>query len=384
MRDLGSRDNRLNRALRLLAVIALSVALAAVAIWLLSRVRAVAIILLAAVFFAYLVYPAVQLFQRRLPRWLAIALVYVSLALVVGGIGSFLVPRIAHESQMLARDFPGLVNQAQQAVLNANTLVMASVPLEARETAAKTITEIASASAKESSMLAGQALTILLNVASLATVVVIVPIVAFYILLDSERIGAGFLRLFPASSRATVAATFRDIDRVLAGFVRGQIIVGAIVAVLITTMLLILHIRYALLIGVFVGVVDLIPYVGAVAGAIPAVLIAAFTHGLVWALIVAAAFVVVYQLEGHIIAPNIVGQRVGLTPLMVIVAVLTGAELGGIGGMFIAVPTAGILRVLWRRFMLPSDELEIVPAATAVAPLAPAPADPKVPAETGS
>ena len=384
MRDLDSRDNRLNRALRLLAVIALSVALAAVAIWLLSRVRAVAIILLAAVFFAYLVYPAVQLFQRRLPRWLAIALVYVSLALVVGGIGSFLVPRIVHESQMLARDFPGLVNQAQQGVLNANTFVMASVPLAARETAAKTITEIASASAKAGSMLAGQALTILLNVASLATAVVIVPIVAFYILLDSERIGAGFLRLFPSSSRATVAATFRDIDRVLAGFVRGQIIVGAIVAVLITTMLLILHIRYALLIGVFVGVVDLIPYVGAVAGAIPAVLIAAFTHGLVWALIVAAAFVVVYQLEGHIIAPNIVGQRVGLTPLMVIIAVLTGAELGGIGGMFLAVPTAGILRVLWRRFMLPSDQLEIVQAATPVAPLAPAPAEPKVPAETGS
>jgi len=109
-----------------------------------------------------------------------------------------------------------------------------------------------------------------------------------------------------------------------------------------------------LLIGVFAGAVDIIPYLGAVAGAIPAVIIALITHGLGWALLVVGAFVVVNQVEGHIIVPNVVGQRVGLTPFMVIVAILIGAELGGILGMFIAVPVAAIIKALAVRFLPPA------------------------------
>jgi predicted PurR-regulated permease PerM len=81
------------------------------------------------------------------------------------------------------------------------------------------------------------------------------------------------------------------------------------------------------------------------------VLIALFTHGIGWALLVIAGLVVVNQIEGHIIAPNVVGQRVGLTPLMVIVAILIGAELGGLLGMFMAVPTAAVIKALVLRFV---------------------------------
>jgi predicted PurR-regulated permease PerM len=159
--------------------------------------------------------------------------------------------------------------------------------------------------------------------------------------------------LFPDRYRNRTLAVLADIDTVVGGFIRGQIIVGAIVAVLVTVMLLIFRIKYALLIGLFAGVVDIIPYVGAVAGAIPAVVLAIFEHGPIWAVGVALGFLVLYEIEGHIVAPNVVGQRVGLTPLLVIVAILIGAELGGIGGMFLSVPVAGIIKVLWKRFMRP-------------------------------
>jgi predicted PurR-regulated permease PerM len=97
--------------------------------------------------------------------------------------------------------------------------------------------------------------------------------------------------------------------------------------------------------------VNIVPYLGAIASAIPAVLIALFTHGFGWALLVVVGFVLVNQTEGHIIAPNVVGQRVGLTPLMVVVAILVGAELGGLLGMFIAVPAAAVIKALVLRFI---------------------------------
>jgi predicted PurR-regulated permease PerM len=178
-------------------------------------------------------------------------------------------------------------------------------------------------------------------------------LLAFYILLDLDRLRDTLVRMFPQRHRDRTALVLADIDSVVGGFVRGQLIVGAIVGILVTLLLIVFQIKYALLIGVFAGIVDMVPYVGAVAGAVPAVLLAIFEHGPVWALGLALGFALLYELEGHIIAPAIVGQRVGLTPLMVIVAVLIGAELGGIGGMFVSVPVAGIIRVLWKRFMRP-------------------------------
>ena len=111
-------------------------------------------------------------------------------------------------------------------------------------------------------------------------------------------------------------------------------------------MLLLTHVKYAVLIAVLAGLLDIIPYVGAVVAFVPSVLIALFTGGWAHAALVAGLFIVIFQLEGHFIAPNIVSESVGLTPLTVIVAILIGAELLGVAGMFIAVPVAGVLRVL--------------------------------------
>jgi predicted PurR-regulated permease PerM len=107
-----------------------------------------------------------------------------------------------------------------------------------------------------------------------------------------------------------------------------------------------LHVKYALLIGVVAGIFDVIPFVGAFVGAIPAVTLAFLNDGWQHALIVAVVFGLIFQAEGHFIAPRIVSESVGLTPLTVIIAILIGNELLGIVGMFLAVPVGAALRVI--------------------------------------
>ena len=97
-----------------------------------------------------------------------------------------------------------------------------------------------------------------------------------------------------------------------------------------------MHVRYAVLIGVLAAILDVIPYVGAVATFIPAVSVAFIDHGPGVAVIVAVLFIAIFELEGHLIAPNIVSKTVSLSPLAVILAILIGGELMGIFGMFIA------------------------------------------------
>jgi predicted PurR-regulated permease PerM len=347
-------DDRLTRTLKILAVIALGMALAVSVLTFLHKIIAVVIIVGGAVFFAYLIYPIVRLFSRRMPRWLAIVCVYAILLVVIGSLFAFIGPRLAAEARAFAVDFPRLLQQTQDWMLNANTTVLSSIPIEARESVLQMFNAAGTSLQKAAGAIVGQALSILLGLASMAAALVIIPILAFYLLIDTERLRSGFFRLIPASAQPIAILMLQDIDNVLGGFIRGQIIVAASVAVLITIILLVLQIKYALLIGVFAGAVDIIPYLGAIAGAVPAVIIALITHGFGWALLVVGAFVVVNQVEGHIIVPNVVGQRVGLTPFMVIVAILMGAELGGILGMFVAVPIAAIIKGLAVRFLPPA------------------------------
>ena len=345
-------DDRLNRTLKILAVAALAVVLLVALVWFLQRIIAVVIVAGGAVFFAYLIYPLVHRLSRRLPRWLAILCVYALVAVVLGLTAALLGPKLGWEARSFARDFPQIMQQAQDQALSANNAFLSAIPVEERESAIKVIDSMLATLQRNAGEIGGQILTIVLSLASIVTAFVIIPVLAFYILMDADRMRDGFLRLIPAGHRATTLSLIHDVDAVLGGFIRGQIIVSACVAVLITLMLLVLGIKYALLIGVFAGVVNIIPYLGAIAGAVPAVLIALFTHGVGWALLVVAGFVLVNQAEGHIIAPTVVGQRVGLTPLMVVIAILTGAELGGILGMFIAVPLAGVIKAVVARFFM--------------------------------
>jgi predicted PurR-regulated permease PerM len=173
-----------------------------------------------------------------------------------------------------------------------------------------------------------------------------IPVLGAYLLYDSETIKRFFIGFIPARRRDATLTLLAQLEQVIGGFIRGQLLVGLSVGILIAIGLTLVGEPYAILIGAIAGALDLIPYIGPVIAAIPAFTIAFISGGFPLALKVAIVFVLANQAEGHIIAPNIVSRTIQLSPSAVVIAILIGRELYGIIGMFIAVPVAGIIRVL--------------------------------------
>jgi len=156
------------------------------------------------------------------------------------------------------------------------------------------------------------------------------------------------LSFVPARSREQVLSLIKEVDGVLAGFVRGQLMVGLIMAVLYSIGLFFCGTPMSLFIGFLAGLASLVPYLGLVFGFVPAAILT-FMQTQDWVLVfgVAGVFVVVQGLEGMIITPRIVGEKIGLHPVAIILAVLLGAEFFGLVGVIVSVPVAAALNVLF-------------------------------------
>ena len=154
----------------------------------------------------------------------------------------------------------------------------------------------------------------------------------------------------PAGWRPKALAILSDLNNVLGSFVRGQLLDGAIVGALIWLLLTITHVPYALLIGVLAGILNFIPYVGAIIGFFPSVLLALVYNDWHSALIVAIGFGVIQQGDGNLIVPRIMKSQVQLSPVLLIVSILVFSALFGVVGTFIAVPVTAMLRVFKLHF----------------------------------
>ncbi len=174
----------------------------------------------------------------------------------------------------------------------------------------------------------------------------IVPILAVYLLNDFDKITAGFRDLIPLRYRDSVVSTAREVDGVLSQFMRGQLTVMAILAVLYGGAYSALGIRLAIPIGIAAGVLNIVPYVGS-AFALVAGLLMALLGGGGWFQVggVVVAYVVVQTLEGFVITPRIVGESVGLREVWVLLALFVGGEIFGFLGVLLAVPAAAVLKI---------------------------------------
>lgn len=171
------------------------------------------------------------------------------------------------------------------------------------------------------------------------------PILAFYIMNDWEKIKNGFLNLLSPRARRQVLILTEEIDDALIEFLKGHLMVAAFVGTATGLAALLAGVKFPLLIGVLAGVADLIPYFGPFLGAVPAVLIA-LTDSLHLAFTMALAVLIIQQVESNIITPRIIGGRLGMHPLLIVFALLSGGELWGIWGMLAAVPVAAVLKVI--------------------------------------
>lgn len=180
--------------------------------------------------------------------------------------------------------------------------------------------------------------------------IVVTPVVAFYLLYDWDRMVAVIDDYLPRPHRDTIRELALKLDEVLAGFVRGQLTVCVVLGVLYAVALSLIGLQFGLLIGAFAGLISFIPYVGAVLGGVLSVGIAAAQFWGEWGMIAAVAIVFMagQALEGNFLTPKLVGDRVGLHPVWLIFALAAFGSLFGFVGMLIAVPAAAAIGVLGR------------------------------------
>ncbi len=339
-------ERRVTVALKVVLLIAVSAIILSGILEFVARVRSVAIVLVGALFFTYLIYPIVRRLRQRLALVWSILIVYAGIALVVGFAIAIVLPKLAGEFQALVKAYPRIVASAQSVLNDPNNPLVARLPEGVRAYIATIPAELSDFGQRYAARAASQALSLVLSAVAVVTTVIVIPILSIYLMIEAPDLMQGLLDVIPPAARPKTLAILRDLDRVLGGFIRGQVLVGAVIGSAIALMLLVMHVKYGLLIGLAAGILDIIPYVGAVVAFVPATAIAYFSDGWQHALLVASLFVAIFWLEGHFVSPRIISGSVGLSPLVVIVAVLIGAELGGIFGMFLAMPIAGILRVL--------------------------------------
>jgi len=173
------------------------------------------------------------------------------------------------------------------------------------------------------------------------------PVLAVYFLLEGKRISKGIINLVPGRMTGQWQRILQEIDYIIQRYIQGNLLDALIVGLLIGLGVKLIGVEYGIIIGVICGITNLIPYFGPILGGIPAVALA-LSYSPWHALKVLLIIFIVQQIDGDIINPRLMSNKIGMHPLWVVFALLAGGELGGIIGMLIAVPVAAILRIFFR------------------------------------
>jgi predicted PurR-regulated permease PerM len=322
---------------------------------------------------ACLLSPVVDWLEKRnVPRTRAIILVFVVAFAVVAGVLASVLPQVIVETQQLAAKVPEYSERLQQRVgkfiaeppaflrhfmpAPSNATTDANSPDAANNPALTSATNwLAGTLPTLGSWLLGKIVKVASGFGMLAGMVLI-PVYAFYFLLEKRGIQNHWKEYLPVRDSAVkdeIIFVLDAISQYLIAFFRGQVLVAMCDAVLYTIGFLIVGVNYAFLLGFVALFLTIIPYLGAFVIFIAALTLAFVQYG-DWAhpLMVMGVFAVVQTLEGTFISPKIIGDRVGLHPLVIIIAVMTGTTLlGGILGGVLAIPLAAALRVIMARYV---------------------------------
>ncbi len=330
---------------KLLAAVAIGYVILAQIVALVKDFAGVSVIAVGGILLAYFFYPAVAWLNRRMPLWLALTIVYVAGALTVAGVVYVLVPAAVAQILALRDDLPTIQRTILSLIESPRNFFYAHLPGIAQQWVLKIPSQIGAEIAQHAASYTAQLINVFELMAAVAAATIAIPVVSIYMLAEASTIKRFFVSAFKPRARRRVIAFLGDVDQVIGGFIRGQIIVAAVVGVLAIAALVILHVRYAFIIGIWAGLMDVIPYIGPFAGAIPAFVVALIFNGVGDATGVVAAFTIINQVEAHLLAPRIVSSTVKITPLAVIFSLLICAKIFGLLGLLIAVPLAGIARV---------------------------------------
>ncbi|HEY3368076.1 MAG TPA: AI-2E family transporter [Symbiobacteriaceae bacterium] len=314
--------------------------------WGLWAIRPVLAPFLLAIGIAYIIAPLVNgLARRGMSRGWAIVTVYAMLAASLALVVVKVLPQVVEETRRLAEAIPAYSLMAREWVDSLQQRVREmGVHPGIRDVLNRLITDVEIGSVRALEQLLD--VSTLRRAAGLLASLLLAPFLAFYLLKDMERFKERFVRSLPGRYRQELLALLRGLDRVLSGFVRGQILLALAVGLLASIATWLLGLRYTVLLGIWAGSTEFIPYIGPVLGAMPAVL-AGLSVSPLTGLETTLAFLFIQQIENAILSPKIMGDSVGLHPLVVLFVVLAGGYVAGPWGLVLALPLTGLARVVW-------------------------------------
>ncbi len=319
--------------------------------WLAYELRPILSPFVVGALIAYLGDPATDWLERRgMGRNLAVTLVFLGLTVFLLGAAAVMLPLLISQVNVLVRGIPVAYEWATTSVLPWLTEALAlppeSVPqLKIKQTLAENWQSLGK-------MLAALGRYVGSSGANLAVSLgnaVLIPVVAFYLLRDWDKITPKVMSLLPEDWQGKAQGLARECDEVIGAFLRGQLLVMMALTIIYSAGLVLVGLDVAVAIGVFAGLFAIVPYLGTVMGIGAAAIAAWIQFGEISALVgVAAVFSIAQMIESYILTPYLVGDRIGLHPVAVIFAVLAGGQLAGFVGVLIGLPMAAVIAVLLR------------------------------------
>ncbi len=322
--------------------------LVAALVWLAVSFDKILFILFLAILVAVAIDPAVdRLQERKLPRALAIVIMYILILSVFSFALGLLVPVVAEEFSSLGTNLPNLI---QQATTLPQRLIGPYFPSLA---SSLSLNDLAQRIGGELGTVAKGTGGVLLSLGKTLTTILVstflILVVGFFLTADAKFAPRLIARFFPPRMRPTASGLAQEIGTRLGHWVRAQLLVGLFFGTTFGIGLRLLGVKYALSLGVAGAVLELVPYLGGVVVTAIAVVVA--FSGPAWLPIAVVVLeLIIANIESHIVYPKLVGDIVGLHPLTIVIALFIGAELKGIMGALLAVPAAVVLQVLFDHF----------------------------------
>ena len=327
--------------------------------WLVHQLRIIWPPLIFAVIIVYLFKPLVDRLERyKVPRVAGGCLAYVLFGAVLVLIGVLIVPVVSSQAVELVDHVPEVIDSTSQAVSDVAVWLNLPESFQGVESLSGGLREWFADPANREVILEGigRVGEIARGVLEVAVVVLLAPVLAFYILVDAHNLRRAGERLIPVADRDEVVHLTRQVGRAVGGFIRGQLMVALVVGLLSSLALRILDLPLWLIVGLVAGLLNIVPFIGPWVGGALGVSTALVVGDPIRALWVVVAFLAIQQIDNHLVSPLILRVAVHLNPVTIILALLAGGSIGGLFGLLIAVPVTAVLKIvaghLWRTRVL--------------------------------
>jgi predicted PurR-regulated permease PerM len=312
----------------------------AIGVWAASHIIGALLTVMVAALLAYAIYPLIRAFSRVLPRFAAIALAYLLVIGALGVVGYFVVNTAVEEIIALTKQIAVLLQPGANGAPSRLTTELERLGISSTQ-----ISNVGNQIVGEAQALAGSAVPVIAGIFGGIVSFILVIVLSIYLAIDGYRAMRWLRTKSPLKLRPRVNFVITTFERVVGGYIRGQILLSALVGVLVSAGMALLHVPYAVLLGLLAFLLEFIPIIGVFISGAACVLLA-LTQSFVLAFIVLLYFAGVHIIEGDVVGPRIVGRAIGLHPAVSIFALLAGAELFGLWGALFASPVVGVIQAV--------------------------------------